>query len=219
MKRLSFLATMGICVLTLTACGGKTKSENETVTVKNNSEKQSSTTEENVTVESIQEDENETEVSTEMFNVSDVETTELTSKDLHDGVWDTVITNTNAGSNVSPQLSWEEVEGADSYVIYMVDNSANSWLHWISKDVKETELEQGWADTKEYKGPYPPDGTHEYEIYVIALKNPVSEVYGTFDKGNMTFEKNKYNCDITDDGESGNILAVGTLTGTYTAGE
>jgi hypothetical protein len=106
-----------------------------------------------------------------------------------------------------------------SYVIYMVDNSANSWLHWISKDVKETELEQGWADTKEYKGPYPPDGTHEYEIYVIALKNPVSELYGTFDKGNMTFEKNKYNCDITDDGESGNILAVGTLTGTYTAGE
>ena len=219
MKRLSFLAAMGICMLALTACSGQTKSENETVTVKNNSEEQSSTTEENVTVESVQEDKIETEPSTEMFNVSDVETIELTSKDLHDGVWDTVITNTNAGSNVSPQLSWEDVEGADSYVIYMVDNSANSWLHWISKGVKETELEQGWADTKEYKGPYPSDGTHEYEIYVIALKNPVSELYGTFDKGNMTFEKNKYNCDITDDGESGNILAVGTLTGTYTAGE
>lgn len=214
MKRLSFLAAMGICMLALTACGGKTKSENETVTVKNNSEEQSSTTE-----ESVQEDKIETESSAEMFSESDVETIELTSKDLHDGVWDTVITNTNAGSNVSPQLSWEEVEGADSYVIYMVDNSANSWLHWISKDVKETELEQGWADTREYVGPYPPGGTHEYEIYVIALKNPVSELYGTFDKGNMTFEKNKYNCDITDDGESGNILAVGTLTGTYTAGE
>ena len=90
MKRLSFLAAMGICMLALTACSGQTKSENETVTVKNNSEEQSSTTEENVTVESVQEDKIETEPSTEMFNVSDVETIELTS----------------TGSNVSPQLSW-----------------------------------------------------------------------------------------------------------------
>ena len=31
MKRLNILAAMGICMLTLTACGGQTKSEDETV--------------------------------------------------------------------------------------------------------------------------------------------------------------------------------------------
>ena len=66
------------------------------------------------------------------------ETFALSSGDLHDGVWDTVITNTVNGENVSPQLSWEPVDGAECYAIYMVDTSANCWIHWKSGGVTET---------------------------------------------------------------------------------
>ncbi len=212
MKKRLLTLLLTVCLFSLYGCGDKKE---------NNTEK--SVEQVSVTEESTQSEPSLVEETPEPtlppFSEDDVDTIEVTSTDLHDGVWDTVITNTNNGSNVSPQLSWEEVEGADSYVIYMVDNSANYWLHWISKDVKETSLEQGWADKKEYLGPYPPSGTHEYQIYVIALQSPVEQVYGSFDKGNISFEKNKYNCDITDDGQSGNILAIGTITGTYTAGE
>ena len=162
---------------------------------------------------------NDNEIEETPFQETDVPVIEVTSSDLHDGVWDSVITNTKNGLNVSPQLSFEPVDGAESYVIYMVDNTATYWLHWISNNVTETDLEQGWAGQDEYVGPYPPDGTHEYEIDVIALKQPVSEVYGQFDKANIFFEDNKYNCNKTDDGQAGNILAIGRLAGTYTAGE
>lgn len=87
---------------------------------------------------------------------------DISSDDLHDGVWDTVITNTDYGKNVSPQLSWEPVEGAKSYVIYMVDTSAGNWLHWRAGNITETTLEQGSATECEYIGPYPPSGTHNY---------------------------------------------------------
>ena len=65
---------------------------------------------------------------------------DVTSTNLHSGVWDTVITNTENGNNVSPQLSWEPVESAKSYVIYMVDTSAGNRLHWSSGNITETSL-------------------------------------------------------------------------------
>ena len=76
-------------------------------------------------------------------------TFELTSEDLQGGVWADVISNTNKGENVSPQLSWAPVEGASSYVIIMVDTSVKSWVHWISDNVTETELPGGWAPSSD----------------------------------------------------------------------
>lgn len=35
----------------------------------------------------------------------------ITSTDLIDGVWNEEITNTKYGSNVSPQLSWNAIDG------------------------------------------------------------------------------------------------------------
>lgn len=221
MKKRLLVGILSLTLLSLCACGDK-KTDDNTNQSSPVSIEESIQSEPSV---SVIEETKETEPSEaeepvkEAFDETSVESFEVNSTDLKDGVWDTAITNTSNGSNVSPQLSWEEVEGADSYVVYMVDNSANFWLHWISKDVKDTELPQGWADAKEYVGPYPPSGTHEYQIYVIALKQPVSKVYGSFDKGNLMFEDNKYNCDTTDDGQAGNIVAIGTITGTYTAGE
>lgn len=221
MKKKLLVTLCTVAALSVSACGSSSKNDVESTkaTVSKNEEVKQTENTDAETIEATTEKETVEETTEATFSESDVAAIEVKSKDLHDGVWDTKITNTEKGSNVSPQLSWEAVEGADSYVVYMVDNTAGSWMHWKSKDVKKTKLKQGWADSEEYVGPYPPGGTHEYEIYVIALKNPVSEVYGEFDKSNIGFRDNKFNCNITDDGEEGNILAIGTIKGTYTAGD
>lgn len=146
-------------------------------------------------------------------------TFELTSDDLHDGVWDSVITNTENGKNVSPQLKWEEVPDAECYVIYMTDTMAGDWMHWISGNVAETELPQGWAPEGEYIGPYPPGGTHTYEVYVIALKQAPEKVGGTLDTSNIRFMRDVLELDVLPDGSTGNIVAYGHLSGTYTYGD
>lgn len=146
------------------------------------------------------------------------DTFELSSEDLSDGVWNTIITNTENGSNVSPQLSWEPVEGAECYVVYMIDTMAGNWVHWMSNNVTETELPQGWASADEYVGPYPPDGTHTYEIYVVALKQPV-ELNGKLDTRYQGVIGDIVAMDILPDGTEGNILGYGHMVGTYTHGD
>ena len=136
----------------------------------------------------------------------------LASEDLHEGVWDPDITKTDKGSNRSPQLQWEPVGDAACYAVYMVDTTATFWLHWKSANVTETALPAGWASGEEYVGPYPPSGTHDYEIRVYALKEPVTEDKSKFDSSNYGFD------DMVKalDGDGGNVLAYGTLTGSYT---
>jgi phosphatidylethanolamine-binding protein (PEBP) family uncharacterized protein len=129
-----------------------------------------------------------------------------------------VITNTLSGSNVSPQISWEPVEGATCYAIYMTDTTAGNFIHWKSANVTETTLPQGWATDSDYIGPYPPPGaTHDYDIYVVALKNPVERAKGAFKSSNPNFEENVLALDTDVDGATGNMIAYGYLTGTYTA--
>lgn len=153
-----------------------------------------------------------------IFGDSNIPTFELTSEDLHDGVWDTVVSNTEAGSNVSPQLTWEAVPDAACYVIYMVDTSAGDWIHWKTNNVTEISLVQGWASEDEYIGPYPPSGgTHDYEIYVIALKEPVERAKGAFNASNLKLKDNMLALDSSAEGVSGNILAYGHLKGTFTS--
>jgi len=154
----------------------------------------------------------------EFFRDSDIPTFELTSEDLHEGVWDTVITNTVAGSNVSPQLTWEAVPEAACYVVYMVDTSSGDWVHWKTNNVTETTLAQGWAPESEYVGPYPPPGmTHDYEVFVVAIKEPVERAKGAFNSNNPNFYSNIWALDTPVEGVTGNILAYGHLVGTFTA--
>ena len=56
--------------------------------------------------------------------IDDYESFEVTSSSLHDGVWDNIISNTDKGSNKSPQLEWTAVDGAGLYVIIMDDPTA-----------------------------------------------------------------------------------------------
>ncbi len=158
----------------------------------------------------------EVAVSQDLFADTGLPTFELSSEDLHDGVWDSVISDLEGGQNVSPQLSWEPVPEASCYVIYMVDSSAENWIHWKSNGVTETNLPQGWASEEEYVGPYPPKGTHNYDIYVFALRQPVERAYGLFNCNNMLFKKDAMKCDAVEEGSSGNIISYGYLPGTYT---
>ena len=148
--------------------------------------------------------------------LSGYETFEVTSESLHDGVWDDVISNTDKGNNLSPQLSWEPVEGASCYLIYMADLSTEYWLHWKSDGITETSLPLGWASAKEYVGPYPPAGSnHTYEIYVIAVKNPVERMKGGINGTNPKFPQFITALDTDAQGNAGNILSCGHIAGTF----
>ena len=157
--------------------------------------------------------------STGIFDELNVGTFQVTSEDLQDGVWNSIITNTETGSNVSPQLSWETVPDAACYVIYMTDITAGNWIHWKSNNITTTSLEQGWAPEREYIGPYPPGGTHTYDIYVVAIKEPVESAIGAFNSDNPRFKQCVLKLDATADGKTGNIISYGHISGTYTKGE
>ena len=140
----------------------------------------------------------------------------VTSQSLHDGKWDEA--TAFDGKNVSPELSWEPVEGASSYVIYMIDMDTAYIIHWKSSDIKETSLPEGWAPSSDYVGPRPSSGiTHKYIVYVFALKNPVEKVKGSIrvvsPKAPEFMEA--LNTDVN--GNTGNIIAVGRVSGYYTA--
>ena len=156
-------------------------------------------------------------------------TMEVTSKDLHDGKWSDRITNTQNGENLSPQLSFTEVPGAQYYVIYMEDESANYWVHWYADDIHETELDAGANQTEyegnpsfKYVGPYPPAGSgeHTYTIYVYAMKGkPDSDFDPEFDEPWLRADYLYYDhLNVLSRGNIdtyGNVLAYGYISGVY----
>lgn len=142
----------------------------------------------------------------------------VTSESLEDGKWVETCANIAEGGNASPQLSWEPVEGATVYVIYMVDMNTNNFLHWKSDGVTETTLPQGWASSADYIGPYPPSGsTHQYNIYVFALRAPVERAKGSINSQALKLQEFMEGLDTDKDGNTGNIIAVGKICGNYTA--
>ena len=140
---------------------------------------------------------------------------EVTSESLKNGKWENDISNTNKGKNVSPELSWAPVEGAKCYAIYMVDTSMQYFIHWKAANFTETTLPKGWA-TSEYVGPYPPSGgKHTYDIYVFALKNDVERLKGGFNSQNEKFPSFIEAIDTDVDGNTGNVISCGYLSGTF----
>ena len=130
------------------------------------------------------------------------------------------------GGNASPQLSWEPVEGASTYVIYMVDLTAMNIIHWKKDSITETNLPQGWATSAfsqgetsqaDYVGPNPPSGsTNQYNIYVFALKAPVERVKGSLGTPALKLQDFMDSLDTDAEGNTGNIVAVGRVVGYYT---
>jgi phosphatidylethanolamine-binding protein (PEBP) family uncharacterized protein len=145
------------------------------------------------------------------------DTFEVTSEDLVDGVWPDIISYTHIGENRSPQLSWQPVDGANVYVIYMVDSNTNGFLHWKSNNVTETVLPQGWASAVDYTGPHIGHGyTHSFDIYVMALKTPEDRLKGAVNAVNKELGSFIEEIDTDADGNKGNILAYGRISGSFT---
>ena len=160
---------------------------------------------------------------TSTFNWTDIKQFSVTSENLQSGVWDDSIANMERGKNLSPQLSWEKAETAQAYVIYMIDPDGNNWIHLISGTLTKEEVAQGEitsisGGTSEtgYIGPYPPDGTHSYEVYVFALKKAKTSYAGEVNTVCGGIAEIAQALNVDDTGKPGNIAAYGKLTGTYT---
>ncbi len=203
-KRIPALVLCGVLLLSMAGCGTK-----ETVTVTAASEAPAETA---ATVAEVVAD------NTGDIFVSAYPAFTVTSQSLHDGKWDEVTANTVDGKNASPELSWEPVEGAATYVIYMIDMDTAYFIHWKSSDITVTSLPEGWAPSSDYVGPYPPPGsTHKYTVYVFALKNPVERVKGGVNSISPKVQEFMDALDTDAAGNTGNIIAVGRVSGDYTA--
>lgn len=93
------------------------------------------------------------------------------------------------GQNLSPQLSWDSVEGVRSWALIVDDPDAPSgtFVHWVLFNLPgdKTSLPPGASRTKDqlegaiegvndsgetgYTGPYPPSGTHRYFFKIYGL--------------------------------------------------
>ncbi|MBO4580246.1 MAG: hypothetical protein J5715_08845 [Clostridiales bacterium] len=143
-------------------------------------------------------------------------TFKATSSNVKDGVWDDKITNTKHGENISPELSWEAVEGASQYVVIMIDAQ---WLH-MDVFTTETSIAEGAIGRGEkgaqYVGPYPPSGTHTYSVFIFALKDDFEKANLYFDSGLNSLEKIFKGLDSDKNGNTGNVIAYARLDGNYT---
>lgn len=150
-------------------------------------------------------------------------TMNVTSESLVDGRWDSGITNTSDGMNLSPQISFDPVEGAAYYVIYMVDESANYWVHWYA-EVDGTTVGEG-DNPGQYVGPYPPAGSgdHLYTVYVYALAGApdggYDGKYPEFDEPWFAGDSMWVLLNVLDAGKSpvqyGNVIEYGYVSGTW----
>ena len=202
MKKFASLILCGAVALSLAGCGAGPTEAPTTTTTAASEETTTSAAPDNSGDEFVSE-----------YAAFAVTTNSLTDK----GFWQEITANTVDGQNLSPDLSWDPVEGATCYAIYMVDLNTHYFLHWVQGDITETTLPQGYAGTKFYKGMYPPPGdTHVYNIYVFALKNPVTKVKGTANTISAKLPDFMKELDTDKDGNTGNIIAVGKVSGKFT---
>ncbi len=148
-------------------------------------------------------------------------TMEVSSESLISGRWSDTISNLPDGENLSPQISFSPVPDAESYCIYMLDESAGQWEHWISCHLTETgyaEGEETNTDTYSYIGPYPPKGSgeHTYTVYVFALGADPDDGYPSrFDAPFIPADELlQKHLDISG-GKPGNVLGYGYVSGTF----
>ena len=147
----------------------------------------------------------------------DVPTFKVTSKCVRNGKWMDKISNTDHGENISPDLSWDAVDGATQYQVIMIDGN---WLH-MDVSTRDTSLAEGaiagkGAKGSRYVGPYPPLGaTHTYSVFVFALKNDPGKFYMGFDGGGNSINDIFKGLNTDADGNTGNVIAYGRLDGNY----
>ena len=152
----------------------------------------------------------------ESISFDNLSSFKVSSKCVSNGKWKDKISNTNSGENLSPDLSWDAVDGATQYAVIMIDGA---WVHMdvltSSTSLAEGEIERG-KKWNQYVGPYPPAGsTHTYSVFVFALKNEPGNFYLGFDGGGNNINKIYDGLNVDVDGNSGNVISYGRLDGNY----
>lgn len=161
----------------------------------------------------VSQDQSDDASGSESTALSFPELTGLTSTDLKNGVWDASISGTSRGENKNPALSWDPVEGASEYVVYMVDTSTANLIQLRTSGIKKPFLEKGVLTSREYKGLTPTNGVHTYKVYVYAMKSDPGRLPGIMFMANLDFDSVEKKLD-----NAGTILAKGKLTGTFAVG-
>ena len=144
------------------------------------------------------------------LSIDEIDTFEVSSESLVFGEWKKECGTKNG--NLSPGLSWEEVEGAAQYAIIMIDlDEQNNHLHWF-ETVEGTRVEEGAYDkTSGYDGPFP-ESPHDYNIYVFALREETDDL-GLI-PGGQGLEVQKF-IDLLEKEKPGNIISYGMIQGSY----
>ena len=133
-------------------------------------------------------------------------TFEVTSESIFYDEW--IKETGSENGNVSPELTWEKVDGATSYTIIMLDLDVESFiLHAYSvSDTNHIDL----GEMDEFFGPTP-QSPHNYAVYVFALKEAVDL--------NLTVTSRNFNTEkllemLTKDNPD-NAIAYGSVTASY----
>ena len=118
--------------------------------------------------------------------------------------------------NVSLPFAWSGAPaGAKSFALSIVDKHpiARNYVHWMVADITADSLKEGASgksmpagskELKPYAGPFPPSGTHDYEVTVYALKSETLDV------------PSKVNLETFESAAKKDSLATAKLTGTFT---
>lgn len=118
--------------------------------------------------------------------------------------------------NVPIPIEWRDVpDGTRSFALSMVDVDpvARGYIHWLVIDIpaearsigEAGALPAGARDVRPYTGPFPPSGTHDYEITLSAL-----------DSGHVPLPAGATAEDVHD-ALAAHALGQATLTGSFTA--
>ena len=138
--------------------------------------------------------------------LENLDTFEVTSESIFYDEW--IKETGSENGNISPELSWEKVDGATSYAIIMLDLDVENYiLHaYCTSDTNHIDL--GAMD--EFLGPTPRD-PHNYAVYVFALKEAVdinlTVPKHDFDTENLLEMLNKDNPD--------NAISYGSVSASY----
>lgn len=225
-KTIIFIALVISLLLIFTACGSKEEEEpiTEAPTIEQEITEQEAETTEKETETTAQTTETATAVVSDPTTTTTVAETSTTTESAKEPVKMNVTCSSKTsegklltkcaaapagGQNVVPGITWDKVEGAAAYAVYMIDESASNWLH-MKAITTDTSIAEGAAINGQYVGPYPPSGNHAYVIYVIALKDAPSALSGNFDS---------VNSGIATLTQGLNVLGQGSTTVMYANGD
>ncbi len=141
---------------------------------------------------------------------------EISSDDLNVGEWSSEL------ETRAPQLSFDEVDGAAYYVVYMVDENNGCPVAWYIEHTNDTEFDAGSA-AGVYNGiSAHPDSPHRYSITVYALTGTPDDSLTIDPEREHSFSPMDMYYDIlnvTDRSHNpplyGNVISYGYIYGVY----